>query len=88
MLTNIKSRCQSVVAFVEEHPTLIGCALSAVVASKMTSDYIFAQIYEQSYEWGKQTGQLEMLLDESYAFIKEQGLEPEFVEFANMVVKG
>lgn len=43
-------------------------------------------VVDLSYQWGQKAGQLEVLLDEAYNFIKEQGLESEFVDFANIPV--
>lgn len=84
-----KARVRKTRQFVQEHQTSVACAATAVVTWKLTKGATLKSVLKetvpQAYEWGMQRGQLEMLLDEAYNFIKVRGLEPEFVEFANIV---
>lgn len=86
---DFKTRVQKTKQFVQDHQTSVACAATAIVTWKLTKSATLKSVLNetgpQAYQWGVQRGQLEMLLDESYNFIKVRGLEPEFVEFANMV---
>lgn len=88
MYDAFKARFDRTKQFVQAHTTAVACGATAVITWKLTKDVTLKSVLNETtpmaYQWGQQRGQLEMLLDESYNFIRERGLEPEFVDFANM----
>lgn len=86
---DFKTRVQKTKQFVQDHQTSVACVATAIVTWKFTKDITIKSVLDETtdmaYMWGMKAGQLEMLLDESYNFIKSQDLESDFVEFANMV---
>lgn len=85
MNDSLRTRINKTKKFVAKHKTLVACAVTAVVTAKVTRDQTMKTVSAFLYEKGYEAGALNMLLDEAYNFIKERGLENEFVEFANMV---
>lgn len=85
MNDRVKTKLKQTKEFVAKHQTLVACAVTAVVTAKVTRDQTMKTVSYFLYEKGYEAGTLGMLLDEAYNFIKERGLENEFVEFAHMV---
>jgi hypothetical protein len=59
-------------------------ALGSEIAETLDKFVEIDSAINLTYTWGLRAGQCEVLLDEAYNFIREQGLESEFVEFAQM----
>ena len=91
MYDNIRKAAIRTRQFVSDHPTVTACAITGIVSYRVGRNVSIskvgkqvAEITEMTYQLGFKTGQCEVLLEDAYQFIKEQGLESEFVEFANI----
>lgn len=84
MNDSLRTRINKTKQFVSNHKTFVACAVTAAVTAKVTRDQTMKTVSYFLYEKGYEAGTLGMLLDEAYNFIKKQGLEEEFVKFANM----
>lgn len=84
MFSKTKQKAKQIV---QTHGVTIGVVTGAAAtyAVMRKFDLDVSQVRKQAYEQGREAGQIQMLLDEAYHFIKQQGLENEFVDFANMV---
>lgn len=78
----IRPEIEKAKKFVKDHPTLTACIVTAVVTSRLSYDVackdILNDVYDQTYQWGHQAGQMEVHLLEAYEFIDDKGLFEEF----------
>jgi hypothetical protein len=89
MYNTIKTRIQQTKQFVRQHPTASACLVTAAITHRVTKNATMKAVLDETtklaYGWGREAGFLNTALEESLQFIREQGLEHEFSEFANMV---
>lgn len=83
-MPNIRTRIQQTKQFVQKHPTITACVITAVVTNKITRKATIKAVLDEttalSYTWGREAGVLSIALEEAYNFIREHGLENEFAE--------
>lgn len=81
MILKIKTNIEKVNQFIEKHPTLVACALTAVVTHKITYtrtlNGAIMGMTKGIYEWGTQDGVLLMQRNVLLGFINERGLDDE-----------
>lgn len=89
MIEKVRNAAEKTKQFVKAHPTASACAVTFVVTWKMSHDVTMSGIIEQTtdlaHQLGRENGILETMLYTAEGFIKEQGLEPEFAQYAHMI---
>jgi hypothetical protein len=88
--SNIKTSVEKTKAFIKEHKTLVACSVTAVVASAITYNvstaHVVKKVTEFVYDKGHEFGHVCADLEIANNFIVEQGLESEFIDFAQIPV--
>jgi hypothetical protein len=85
MLTTIKSTVDKTKKFVEKHPTLSACVVTAAVSWKISHDVTLSgalsETTSMAYNWGAENGLLKAQNDVFFAFITERDLTEDLSEF-------
>lgn len=82
MFSKVKTQLEKTKRFAQEHPTVVVCAVTAVVSWKLSHDATLKGALDEStalaYEWGQKAGAMEVEVTHAWDFIQSKGLFDEF----------
>lgn len=85
MFNQIKTKANQAKQFVQKHPTLTACVVTALVTHKLTYDSTIKGVIEDvtpvAYEWGRENGVLQFERDVLIDFVNQKGLADDAREF-------